>query len=500
MLGPSEGRKQIRVQAQELRNYCNHLSNEGFFLDNDINLRTDSSLGADYEDSTVAYKLYETGKLPGDTQIIQDLEAVLDAYDRYLLAQPAKSQELIEVPQPSAISTLSTNFETPFDLEEAIGSMIESIGSTGFIFEPWQIATYVTALRTKPFIILAGVSGTGKSKLPQLVGETSGGVHYLLPVRPDWTDSSDVLGYIGLDQNFHPGPLLHFIKDAENSPNIHHVLIVDEMNLARVEHYFAEVLSRIEDRRRVDKGVYRSGPLWSGQILPSMVGQTWGSLGLPPNLAIVGTVNMDESSNGFSRKVLDRAFTIELSDVDLRQWQEAGSTTKPTVTWPLNAWQPRAVRLGELTNIKAEERMVIEKVIATLGAINRFLTPAQLQVGYRIRDEIALFVLNARDLPETFVTRDQARVDPLDIALEMKVLPRLVGGSNAIRSVILRMLSWAMDGNASAGELLPSDMLKPWIDAGRPAQFGGTVFPRTAGRLCLMLERLENEGFTSFWL
>jgi hypothetical protein len=144
--------------------------------------------------------------------------------------------------------------------------------------------------------------------------------------------------------------------------------------------------------------------------------------------------------------------------------------------------------------------MVIEKVIATLGAINRFLTPAQLQVGYRIRDEIALFVLNARDLPETFVTRDQARVDPLDIALEMKVLPRLVGGSNAIRSVILRMLSWAMDGNASAGELLPSDMLKPWIDAGRPAQFGGTVFPRTAGRLCLMLERLENEGFTSFWL
>ncbi|MHB8772064.1 MAG: MrcB family domain-containing protein [Syntrophales bacterium] len=489
-LGPSEGRKQLRSRAQELRMYCHHLAAEGYLLDNDIDLRTDKGLGADYEDSTVAYKLYETGRLPGDAQIIQDLEAVLEAYDRFLTNKPPTEPPKVPPPRPVP----------PFDLEAAVSSLIEAVGSAGFVFEPWQIATYVTALRTKPFVILAGISGTGKSKLPLLISEKSGGMCRMVPVRPDWTDSSEVLGYVSLDQNFHPGPLLQFAKDAEHRLDVHHVLVIDEMNLARVEHYFAEVLSRIEDRRRVDSGVYRSGPLWSGQALPSAVAQEWGSLGLPPNLAIVGTVNMDESAHGFSRKVLDRAFTLELSDVDLRQWQEAGAGVVQMATWPLKAWLPRAVRLGELTNVEPAERDAIEKVITTLSTVNGFLTPAQLQVGYRSRDEIALFVLNARDLPESFVTREQSSVDPLDIALEMKVLPRLVGGSNAIRTVLLRMLSWATDGKKPNGELLPSDLLKPWIGVGRPAQFGAAVFPRTAGRLCLMLERLENEGFTSFWL
>jgi 5-methylcytosine-specific restriction endonuclease McrBC GTP-binding regulatory subunit McrB len=281
---------------------------------------------------------------------------------------------------------------------------------------------------------------------------------------------------------------------------LHHVLVIDEMNLARVEHYFAEVLSRIEDRHPIEGGGYRSGPLWSGQTLPEAAEREWGGLGLPPNLAIVGTVNMDESAHGFSRKVLDRAFTLELSDVDLRSWQEAAAVVAQNATWPLKAWLPRAIRLGELRNVTPPEREAIEKVIATLTTVNGFLTPAQLQVGYRIRDEIALFVLNAQDLPESFVTREQSSVDPLDLALEMKVLPRLVGGSNAIRTVILRMLSWAMDGKVPNGDLNPGDLLKSWVDAGRPAQFGAAVFPRVAGRLCLMLERLESEGFTSFWL
>jgi 5-methylcytosine-specific restriction protein B len=499
-LGPSEGRKQIRSRAQELRIYCDRLVAEGFLLDNDIDLRTDKGLGADYEDSTVAYKLYETGRLPGDAQIIQDLEVVLEAYDRFLIDQPVTSAKPSEIPPHKLVLPSPMIDDGPFDLEEAVSNLIDTVSSAGFVFEPWQIATYVTALRTKPFVILAGVSGTGKSKLPLLVSEKSGGICRLVPVRPDWTDSSEVLGYVSLDQSFHPGPLLQFVKDAEHHSDVHHVLVIDEMNLTRVEHYFAEVLSRIEDRRRVDSGGYYSGPLWSGQALPSEVTEEWGELGLPPNLAIVGTVNMDESAHGFSRKVLDRAFTLELSDVDLRQWQEAGAGATQMATWPLKAWWPRAIRLGELTNVKPAEREAIEKVITTLSTVNGFLTPAQLQVGYRIRDEIALFVLNARDLPESFVTREQSSVDPLDIALEMKVLPRLVGGSNAIRTVLLRLLSWATDGKEPNGELLPSDLLKPWIGAGRPAQFGAAVFPRTAGRLCLMLERLENEGFTSFWL
>lgn len=148
-----------------------------------------------------------------------------------------------------------------FSYLKAVEDVHSWIGSKGFIFEPWLIATYITALRTKPFVILAGVSGTGKSKLPALVSAATGGVSKLIPVRPDWTDSSDVLGYCDLQGKFQPGQLMEFVQDAMANPNEHYVCIVDEMNLARVEHYFAEFLSRIEDRSPLPGGGYQSGPL-----------------------------------------------------------------------------------------------------------------------------------------------------------------------------------------------------------------------------------------------
>ncbi len=148
-------------------------------------------------------------------------------------------------------------------LDNEVSHVIEAIALSGFYFEPWQIATYITAIRTKPFVILAGVSGTGKSKLPALVAKITGSKSKLLPVRPDWTDSSDVLGYCDLQGNFRPGPLLEFAREADERRDKHFICILDEMNLARVEQYFAEVLSRIEDWQFAEDGGYESGPLIS---------------------------------------------------------------------------------------------------------------------------------------------------------------------------------------------------------------------------------------------
>ena len=322
-----------------------------------------------------------------------------------ILRMPQGTNFSLTEEEATAMQTLLKQ-DASFTLDTATEGMIEAIGATGFVFEPWQVAAYVTAVRTKPFVILAGVSGTGKSKLPELVARQTGGQASLLPVRPDWTDSSKVLGYLKLDHSFNPGPLLELADMAAKNPERHYVCIVDEMNLARVEHYFAEILSRIEDRHRQGDGGYRSGPLWAGQSLAGSGGEAWATQGLPPNLAIVGTVNMDESAHGFSRKVLDRAFTLELSDVDLGQWQEA-VTAKATISpWPPSAWFPRAARLGELHGLADEERQLIQKVIKDLTTVNKFLTQAELQVGYRIRDEVALFVLHARDLQRSFITRE----------------------------------------------------------------------------------------------
>ena len=379
-----------------------------------------------------------------------------------------------------------------------VKDIVKAVVGQGFVFEPWQIAAYVTALRTKPFVILAGVSGTGKSKLPALVAQATRGEVKLISVRPDWTDSSDVLGYTDLRGTFRPGPLLELVKKATEERDKHFVCIMDEMNLARVEHYFAEILSHLEDRRAVYGGGYASGPLLSQSLQGSEA--YWSNLGLPPNLVIVGTVNMDESSHGFSRKVLDRAFTIEFSDVDLTSWENQTKEVLSGLAWPVTAWYPRAAQLAEIGQLNDEEKKKVQEVIEVLSVMNRYLIQAQLQVGYRTRDEIALFVLHAEEISSSFVTRLGESVNPLDLALQMKVLPRIAGGSNSIRNILFRLLGWAYNGQPFKADEDASSLLKIWDNAGRPGFIEGATFPRTAGRLCLMWDRLLTEGYTSFWL
>ena len=112
---------------------------------------------------------------------------------------------------------------------------------------------------------------------------------------------------------------------------------------------------------------------------------------------------------------------------------------RPTIVsggWPASAWQARATRLAETGPLDDEERAEVERAIATLGELNAMLAGAQLQVAYRTRDEVALFLLHARETPASFVTRAGEAVDPLDLAIQMKVLPRISGGSGAVRRVV----------------------------------------------------------------
>lgn len=394
--------------------------------------------------------------------------------------------------------TENGNTKTELDYSGMIFSLIEHIASQGFIFEPWQIATYVTALRTKPFVILAGVSGTGKSKLPALISQATGGNCHLIPVRPDWTDSSDVLGYCDLQGQFKPGAMLTIVREAADDPHRHYVCILDEMNLARVEHYFAEVLSQVENRHPDRAGKFFSGPLVCQDLREEE--KEWGQLVLPPNLAIVGTVNMDESAYGFSRKVLDRAFTLELSEIHLDLWGNEFDENHDIDEWPVELWFPRAINLNGLKNISAEDKQKIDEVIMVLTEVNTILIQAQLQVGYRVRDEVALFVLHAEDIIDSFVTTDKIQVNPLDLALQMKILPRIIGGSTPIRKVVLQLLGWAFEGSKNISEENAQILIEDWDKNGRLTFLENARYPRTAARLCLMWERLVSEGFTSFWM
>jgi hypothetical protein len=493
--GTKEGREILHRRADRIRGLCDALPDEGFLLDHSLDLRASTTLGRDYEHSTIAHKLYPRGSVPDDTDLIQDLEAVLTAYDRFL------QSELSDPSQPDAGGPPMPP-EVDMTATERLETLVSAIRAQGFIFEPWHVAQYVTAVRTKPFCILAGVSGTGKSKLPALVAEATGCESRLIPVRPDWADSSDVLGYVDLQGRFRPGSVIEVMHQAMEEDDRFWICVVDEMNLARVEQYFAEVLSQMENRRLAPDGGYQSGRVLS-QALPEEEDAEWAEVVIASNLAIVGTVNMDETTHGFSRKVLDRAFTIELSDVSLERWGNDGDASNlaagPT-TWPLSAWQPRAIQLSGLTDLTADEHQIIDSTIDVLQQANSYLKQAQLQVGYRTRDEVVLFVLHANEIPSSFVTSDGDSVAPVDLALHMKILPRIVGGSGAVRVALMGLLGWAhgSDGLDSEGDA--HALVGSWDAAGRPGYVDGARFPRTAARLALMWERLQAEGYTSFWL
>ncbi len=501
--GRTEARRILQDRARRLSQFCDDLVGQnGFATDGKIDLRDPRGIGADFELSTIAYKFYPGDNLPAEETLLTDLEAVLQVYDRYLESPDRALRKADDDDMPAAVIEEIPTLIDGFNIGDAIWRVIRYIRGRGFVFEPWQIAEYVTALRTKPFVILAGITGTGKSKLPALVAEATGSNVRLVAVRPDWTDSSDVLGYVDLQGRFRAGAVLEIVRTAMEEDDRYWVCIVDEMNLARVEQYFAEILSRMEDRRHVSGGGFKSTPLVDQALNEDDA--DWGGVYLPPNLALVGTVNMDETTHAFSRKVLDRAFTIELSDISLEQWERTPGTAakddKKAMTWPLSAWQPRAIMLSDVGEVDDEEREQIDRVIRALLEVNDILKQAQLQVAYRTRDEIALFALHAHEVRSAFVTRDGEEVDPLDLALQMKILPRIVGGSGAVRRVVLQLLTCADGGKPLDSDDETQGVYERWLGAGRPSALKDAKYPCTAARLCLMWERFESEGFTSYWL
>lgn len=492
--GAPKSKRVLRERAEQLRRdspALQDLKNAGFSIDNRIDLHTSGDLKKDYEASIVAYKLYRRGEIPNDAALLNDLEQLLVAYDECLKQQFLRAQH---GPALKIVPTPPKHVE----LTSAVHEVISYIADRGFVYAPWQIAQYITAVRTKPFLILGGISGTGKSKLAAMIAEATGGVSKLVPVRPDWTDSSEVLGYADLDNKFRPGPVLEIAREAAANPDQLYTCILDEMNLARVEQYFAEVLSKIEDRHPQANGGYRTRPVL-GQM-HSGADPQWGSVVIPENLAIVGTVNVDESTHDFSRKVLDRAFTIELSEVHLGHWKQNGAPVRAVSKWPMTWWNPIKIHLSELANTTAAQHSEINRAITALDAVNHILEHAQLKVAYRTRDEVAFYLLHAQQISDAFVDREGNAVDPLDLALQMKILPRIAGRGNAIRKCILGLLGWSTTGKPLESNEEGNSVAGRWETMGRPSALGNSKYPRLAARLCLMWQRFDADGYTSYWL
>lgn len=331
---------------------------------------------------------------------------------------------------------------------------------------------YITAIKSKPFLLLAGISGTGKSRIVRELARAcweEGSEEYMaqkpknfqmVQVKPNWHDSSDLIGYVSRvsgKAEFVTGEFLKFIAKAWEDTETPYFLCLDEMNLAPVEQYFAEYLSVIESRKNHEDGTVTTDPIvekadeeWYFNLTASLtsdedIRKQFNEQGIciPQNLIVVGTVNMDETTFSFSRKVLDRAMTIEMNEVDLH----GGLTERNERIGKLG----KADLIGhavEGVDVYSANREVSETVLTYLDAINTVLEGTPFKVAYRTRNEFLLYVVNnlpyckdeqGEELPQEYVV---ARA--LDEITSMKVLSRIEGDDTKVSDNLLDALSTAI--------------------------------------------------------
>lgn len=385
----------------------------------------------------------------------------------------------------------------------------------------------------KPFLLLAGISGTGKTRFVKEQAKyfrADESNYQLVSVRPDWHEPSDLLGYISrLGNNgtkyivtdflqFIVAAWKHIIDSIEKdtiqykSDSVPYWLCLDEMNLAPVEQYFADYLSVIETRHWDNEGVYHCSPLLNPSIFARLGddGLTdlrmhlglngvehdalWAyfqknGISIPPNLIVAGTVNMDETTHGFSRKVIDRAFTLDFGEFFPNDYQ--AYFTKQT--------RPKALSYPTLSCVNKDQISEYDEngthSIAFLEAINTVLKGTPFELAYRALNELLIAVV-------CFMPKDTVALQAVwDDFLMTKVLPRIEGDSEKLQDdgedSLLKKLESALTGQLN--EIW--DISKNRPDFLREGINGEalTIACRSKKKLDWMQKRLSSNGFTAFW-
>lgn len=352
---------------------------------------------------------------------------------------------------------------------------------------------YLAALRTKPFMLLAGISGTGKSRIARQIAKACWASDSeertkqvpsnfcMIQVKPNWHDSTELLGYVSRieGEKYIAGKFLPFVAKAWENLDTPHILCLDEMNLAPVEQYFAEYLSVIESRKLNEDGTITTDPIittvaeqWFWDLVQTLTSD--GALQdqfkkegitLPPNLFVIGTVNMDETTFSFSRKVLDRAMTIEMNEVDLE-----GGLTKEEQN-----------ELGEIGNsiiglavegkdVYEDHKDYCDQVIEYLKLVNEELENTPFKIAYRTRNEFLLYAVNRKAFDN-----ESSLETALDEMTSMKILPRIEGDSERVKTPLEALRKLMQERGWDENESISLKKIKE------------------------MLTKLQQSGYTSYW-
>ncbi|SDZ07407.1 DUF3578 domain-containing protein [Bacillus sp. 166amftsu] len=430
--------------------------------DDDIFLGT-SPKAKGYANSTAAYIPYDVEQMPSEAELVEDLKEMLRYYEGYIAFREKGTNRAVIHEEKK---------EMDLNGKEIVDHVSSYMKSKGFYYDKQDIVNFFLSLKTKPFVILSGISGTGKTKIVQWFAESLGateknGQFTLIPVRPDWSDSSDLLGYVNIQGEFQERPLIQVLKKATENLDKPYFVVLDEMNLARVEYYFSDFLSVIESRR------WEEGVCVTSAVLPeSIVGER---ITISSNVYVVGTINMDETTHPLSKKVLDRANTIEFNQVKLDSFEflmDAEEVQEKCVS--NSSLTAKFLHLKECFQLNKD---LVKKVSHILIEMNEILELIGAQVGYRIRDEICFYV--AYNEKSELLSFDEA----LDYQIYQKILPRIAGSDGRTEEALKKLYTLCTNQEFDNEDVVPY-----------------AKYPRSAKKLSHMLRRFEYDGFTSFWI
>ena len=420
---------------------------------------------------------------------------------------------------------------------------------------------YLLALRTKPFLLLAGISGTGKSRIvrefafkscPKYLQDKDGttpGNYCMIEVKPNWHDSTELLGYYSnLSKEYQFKKFVKFLVKAKMYPDVPFFVCLDEMNLAPVEQYFAEVLSILETRKHprnpetkeVDMKTIKTEVIVEAKYFQQLgnmsifknketgeplkqkltdrdiymklygideekdinkeVGEktelTTLGLTLPGNVLIIGTVNMDDTTHQFSRKVIDRAMTIEMNGGNLSAMFGGSKNLEyledeaEQQKWQ-NAFTQRYISADEVLEAHPQEaETIMEKLPERLNELNKALKGTPFEVSYRVLNELTIMVGVLLDDNEEGKSIDDIINQAVDNILLMKILPRIEGDADMFA---IKKKDVQYDNRLKWLESIAPDISTDGEEEEKDSK-------QTAReKIHEMIERLDNQEFTRFW-
>jgi 5-methylcytosine-specific restriction protein B len=456
-----------------------------------------------YGDSHI-FKIYDVNKLPEKIELNQDLDEIIEEY-----SQLGNNK----LKQKTNIPSLR------FDIEK----FEESCKDAGLKYRSELITRYIASLATKPFVLLSGLSGSGKTKLAEAFAKwicENKEQYALIPVGADWTNREPLLGYVNaLDNKEYilpeNGALKLLIeankKENETKP---YFLILDEMNLSHVERYFADFLSVMESKNEFKLHSAKMN-LNSNDIedfenateVPNAL--TW-----PKNLYIIGTVNIDETTYMFSPKVLDRANVIEfrVSDTDLNDYFESEIPLNMNNLLMEDDKTGLGAKYGEDFVLKSnkdldeEEKKLRNKTLGKLNEeLKEFFSALQevgAEFGYRTASEIQTLFgqiesvnpnLKEIDLfSEVYPINDNFKID---VAIMQKLLPKLHGSRNKLVDVLKVLAQLCYDRNLST-EFSEDQKRDIFIKNDKIKE--SVIYPISLNKITRMYNNVIANGFTSY--